>query len=177
MNDILNWIFGIVGVAGFLLAFALAWIEWHRYRLPLQMVLKEIDYYGSKEGNHLVVLWLAFVNPASAGKTVFRVQCGAPNSEDVSKCPTQYDRGHDTVIFRLPDSENAHEIAKNELLWPPLDISPNQSQIKAIPLFLKTTDNSSQHPQVHLRLIAFDVLGNNLASVDQTIELKTHQIF
>ena len=176
MNGVLNFALSIVGVAGFLLAVVLAWVEWHRYRIPLQVILREIHYSGSSKGTHLILLWLAFVNPSSAGKTVFSIRGGAPNSEVFSTCPYQYDRERDTVAFPPMGSGKAVEIAKSELLWLPLDIPPNQSAIKALPVLIKTPDSANSHPQVHLRLKVFDVLGKQLAEIDQNIELKTYQL-
>jgi hypothetical protein len=34
-----------------------------------------------------------------------------------------------------------------------------------------------KRPEIHIRLLAQDVLGKQLALIDQTIELKTYQIF
>jgi hypothetical protein len=176
MNEALNFALGIVGVAGFLLALCLAWVEWHRYRISLQVVLREIHYSGSSKGTHLVLLWLAFVNPSSAGKTVFHIRGGAPNNEVFSICPYQYDRERDIVTCLLPELPTAPQIAKSELLWLPLDIPPNQSAIKALPVLIKTENSANSHPQVHLHLKVFDVLGKQLAEIDQDIELKTYQL-
>ena len=154
----------------------LAIVEHHRYRIPLQMVLKEIDYRGLAGCKHLILIWVSFVNPASVGKTVFLVLGGAPNSEAFSLCPYQLDRPTDTVIFQPPNSEKGYQVAKSESLWLPLDIPPHQSETKVF-LALLTQDAVNQALQVHLRLKAFDVLRNKLAEIDQTIELKTYQLF
>ena len=174
--NILNLALGIAGLAGFLLAVALAWVEWHRYKLPLQMVLQKVHYGGAEKDNHLILLWLAFVNPASAGKTVFGIRGGAPNSEDVLQCPHEYNRETDIVTCQLPDSDKACQFPLSELLLPPLDIPPNQSVIKVTPLLVKSPLSENKCQQVHLHLIAFDVSGKNLAEIDQTIELKTYKL-
>jgi hypothetical protein len=118
------------------------------------------------------------VNPASAGKTVFHILGGAPSKEDFAPYSYQYQQNDDTVVFQLLNSGKGVSLQKSELLWLPLDIPPNQSETKWYPARIyKAVGEEEKHLEVRIRLKAQDVLGNDLAEIDQTIELKTHQIF
>ncbi|MBN1189904.1 MAG: hypothetical protein JXA46_09135 [Dehalococcoidales bacterium] len=174
----MNFALGILGVAGFVLALYLACVEWHRYRMHLQMVLMEVKYVGQLKDTHLVLLSVAFVNPASAGKTVFHILGGAPNSEVFSPCPYQYLEDKNSLLFQLPNSDKAVIVQRNELLWLPLDIPPNQSETKwYAALIRRAVEAEEKHPEVHIRLYAQDVLNKQLAKYERNIELRTHRVF
>ena len=173
-----NLALNIVGVAGFLLALLLAYVEWHRYKYPLRMVVREAKYIGSSEDTHLVFLSLAFVNPSSVGKTVFRILGVSLTKGDFVPCPYQYQKDDESLVFQLPNSDKVATLQKNELLWLPLDIPPNQSETKWYPALMhKKMGLEEKRPEIHIRLLAQDVLEKQLALIDQTIELKTYQIF
>lgn len=77
---------GIIGILGFLLASALAVLEWRRYHIPLRMRLREVRYVGSTKDTHLVLLLLTFVNESSVGKVAYSLLSGAPNKGDLLPC-------------------------------------------------------------------------------------------
>jgi hypothetical protein len=176
---IVNLILGIVGVFGFFLAVYQVMIDRHRYKIPLQMNLRETKYVGQSGDNHLVLLSITFVNPASAGKTVSHILGGAPNSEIFSPCPYQYQTDKNSIICQLPNSDKAAIIQKNELLWLPLDIPPHQSETKWYPALIKHKAVKLVHQQyqVHLHLIAKDVFENSLSEYNGTVELKTQMVY
>jgi len=202
MNDVGNtntvlllWtiISGIVGILGFLLALYLKAENRRLARLPLHMSLREVSYKGSLADRHLVLLSLAFVNPSSVGKTVFHIVGGAPNKEDLKPYLYQRMQGQTEVEMITPNGEKKLIIPILELLCLPLDIPPHQSRTgyypaliqthhqndtsQALPVLIKTPNSVNSHPQVHLLLRAYDVLGKQIAEIDQNIELKTYQLF
>lgn len=170
--------FDIVGMLGFVLALILACLEWYRYHLPLHMRVKEMILVDSSEDTYLVLLLLAFVNPASAGKTVFHMRGGAPNSRDFSPSPYQFVENLNEVVVKLPSGEIARKVRVPELLWLPLDILPHQSQTKWYPAVIHfEKPKGLLIPSIHLRLYAYSVDGKQLAEFDREIELKTHVIY
>ncbi len=187
MNDVGNtntvlliWtiISGIVGISGFLLAFYLMIQEWHRYHLPLHMTLREVKYRQSYSlgDTHLVLLSLAFVNPSSAGRTVFHILGGGRDIIDLKPYPYRRMEGQSEIELITPNGGMKLKVPIPELFWLPLDIPPHQSRTRWYPALIQTKQGVgvNQSQQVHIHLTVKDVLGKELASIDQKIELKTY---
>lgn len=159
------------------LSLTLAITEWYRYHLPLQMVVREKNYKDTQNDSYLVFLWIAFVNPSSIGKTVFYTQADGLNGVTVVPCPYEIDRERDISVCQLPLSEKAYQIARNELLWLPLDIPPHQSTIKALPLLLTIPSSVNQNQKIYFKLKAYDVRVKKIAELDETIDLNAFQFY
>ncbi|HUU64450.1 MAG TPA: hypothetical protein VMX96_11145 [Dehalococcoidia bacterium] len=167
---------GILGILGFALGIGMACLEIRRYRLPLHLRVHDIELVDSSEDAYFFVIRLAFVNPATRGRTVYRVAAGEPN-EAIAWKPNSYQcrTGRSIVIGKLPNTDIETQISKDERLQVPLDIPPHQSRTGLIPVLIHKDTEVIHTQKVRLRLDAFDISKKKpIAKFDEVIDLHTH---
>lgn len=173
-------IVGILGILGFLLAGILAYLEWHRYYVPLHLKVRELQVHRSPDGIHfLVLLRVCFVNPAARGKTVGYIQVGKPDNATVAQPPYEYEEGHNTLRYWIPNTPHVESyLSEDEILVLPLDIPPHQSQSKWYVLLFQMNEavRGFDIPTVQVLVLAEDIWGKTIAKYDEEVELKTHTL-
>ena len=169
----------------------LIWWEWHRYRLPLQVKVREIEWIGEEGVTHLVVLHIAFVNPASAGKTVFHIalhQTAGTQEENTTRRqysasltqpePYQWDDYEVNVSYVFPNHPPGVlprlTFPAASLLRLPLDIPPHESRYLKFPLYVVLNAHQTDEPRrFYLKLDVQNVFGKRIAGVDEVLPLET----
>jgi hypothetical protein len=167
----------ILGVLGFLLAVGLAALEIRSYLLPLQLRITMAHLVQTHKGVSLVSLLIAFVNPASRSRTVYHILTDIPHNTTLMTPPYQYryDISHPMMEYKLPSGGNVLSIPIDELLQPPLDILPLQSQTKRCIIQTNLEHLMVGSTQIRLPLIAQDVFGRKVATFDKEIELRDYE--
>ena len=168
---------GILGILGFVFALGLSYLEWHRYRIPLQLRLREVVHVGASKDTHLILFRLSVVNPASRGRTVYDVGLAdLPNNVIVKQLRDyHYEEGHDTLVYELPNDKNVNTpIHFDELLWLPLDIPPHQSRSGFVAYVITEGKQDYMQKGIHFHFVARDASlpPKKIAEYQKKIELR-----
>ena len=181
-----DW-FGLAGLIVALVAAAVAatlvCFEVRRYRVPLQMRVREVDIAARAEDKfYLILLRIAFVNPATRGRTVYHIAVHQSDEVHVEQPPHEYSKRRDEITYKLPAMQGAQggdvTLSLDEVLQLPLDIPPHQSRYLWWPaeMKLQTAQPDPGTTKFQLTLDALDVTGHRLARFDEEIELQTYMI-
>ena len=181
-TDTPTWVIvsAAIGILGFLLSCILGCFEYHRYRIPLQLITREVRVYRSPDRIHfLVLLRICFVNPAAKGRTVGYIQVGKPDNASLSQSPYGFDEDEGTLTYGIPnDADTEVHLSEDEIIWLPLDILPHQSQSGWYALLLRMNEQVQESviPKTRCLILAEDIFGKTIARYDEDIELKTYTI-
>ena len=171
----------VAGIFGLVLALLLGILELRRYRIPLQMRVREVRYLGNIGDQYFGLAFrVALVNPASQGRTVYQVEhIQVDGRLSLVQMSTYVDpdsgelyaTGASGPPFRVP-------FALEQLMRLPLDLPPHESRNPWIVFRLGAPEPfeniRESPPKYYLTLTAKDVFGRTLARYRQEIEAKTY---
>jgi hypothetical protein len=171
----------ILGILGFCLSLGLGLLEYRRYHLPLQLRLREVDLMAVSGDIYLVLLRVAFVNPALRGRTVYQLRLQPQGDAKVWRPPPQYREDRSSISYAIASVGGQSQtvvLPKSEILQLPLDIPPHQSRTGWVALVVQPgTLQAPQHfPCFDAALIAQDVSLRNVARISEQIELRTYTL-
>lgn len=167
----MGWYFGIfIGILGFVLSLTLFILELRRHHIPLKFRVTDMDISSRGESWVLYLVRVSFVNPSSAGRTIFSLDVEPPEGYQVSLVRGQYDFSKGLVVYS-PPSETTRvvpvSLPTDDTLPLPLDISSRQSVSKWIVLGVSPKPSLKQgSANVKCFLMALDVDGKELARTE-----------
>jgi hypothetical protein len=126
-----------IGILGALVFSVLSFVGGiRRSRVPLVMRVRQFSVLWYKDNSAIVIFHLSFVNDSSRARIVDNVQVLTPPVVTHRQHPFQADESQKVAICRLPTGGD-WKVPIPEVLRPPLDIPPHQSQNKMFALYLQ----------------------------------------
>jgi hypothetical protein len=161
-------LFGIPGYLALIVSIVLLVLGIQRYYLHLRMRVLRAFVVWYEDNVSIVLFDLAFVNPASRGKTVSNVKLRPPPVINDKEYPLVYDKNLEHAVCLSPN--NNKTLAKfppDQILQSPLDIPPHQSRCKlysrCIGILVPEGDTISEHLPLPFHFYAFDIDDKQIA--------------
>lgn len=174
-NDIA--LYGIPAYLALIVSIFLLVQDIQRYHLKLRIWVQRVFVLHS-EGNSSIVLFdLAFVNPASRGKTVNIAKLDPLPGINDTEYSLVYDDNLEYATCLLPNMELPPiKFPVDQILQGPLDIPPHQSRCQYYPRILEFSEVAqagvSRDLRLPFRLYVFDIDGKQMAKCEIHISLN-----